>query len=149
MDENKIRQIIQEEIRRNSNQIRFGISAVPQVRQSTTNISANPSSVVTYVASLGAVAAIIPTGWSYEVIGTGDYLITHNLGTNLYSAVVSPLTSGSLPIASVTPGPNSISVTWSRADGGGTVDTAYQLIVSQINNRKLSYPKYDNLYGLI
>ncbi len=41
------------------------------------------------VTGAGAAGSTFPTGWSVAHNGTGDYTVTHNLGTTAYVVVVS------------------------------------------------------------
>lgn len=56
-------------------------------------------------------AATLPTGWSFTRVRTGEYTITHSLGTSSYQVVATPSVPSSAGIAYVeTKGTNSFTV---------------------------------------
>jgi len=151
-NEQKIRSIVQDEIRRSSGGSRFGVQ---NVQYHTHNgIDSKPvfSPTITYVGKIPQVPIasflqyFLPIGWSVELFGaTGEYRITHNLNTTNYAVTLTPYTSsassqdvmGWVSIDS----PNYFSVYWyDSLSNDGRVDFFFQL--TQFDNRTTSLSKY-------
>lgn len=71
----------------------------------------------------------LPNGWSVAKNGTGDYTLTHNLGSATYTIIPSHTGSGHFYI-NVNSGINSVSIT-TFADGIGAADVNVSFILIQ------------------
>ncbi len=149
MNEQDVRRIAQEEIRKSNDSSRFGISTIPQTRVNNLNVTSSPSQVLTYAGfvpydiSSPLLESFLPAGWSLRYTGTGEYTIIHNLGTYLYSLVACATQStNQIAVPVVSPFLNEVSIIWFSNDGFAAVDTSFNFLLTQINNRKSSFPKY-------
>ncbi len=149
MDEQQIRQIVQQEIQKSSNSSRFNVNSVPQIKINSLNTSNTPSTVFTYIGFVpydgniaGILEVILPLGWTVTHNGTGNYTVTHNLGTILYSVVASAAQSTNVKVSTVTTA-NENDVTFSWWDETGAAqDTSFNFILTQISNKRTTFPLY-------
>lgn len=84
----------------------------------------------------------LPTGWTATQQSTGSYLITHNLGTALYSFVASATQSTNEKVFPViNPFNDSVEVNWFDINGAFT-DTSFNFVLVQGNNKKSPLIQY-------
>lgn len=97
------------------------------------------STSVTWTGGLSAAATDTAT-----VNATGQYLITHNIGTQLYAFVAIPTQSTNVVATCVTETlTDVVFVTWfDAASLTDPVDTSFEFILTQINNRSTQFPQY-------
>lgn len=93
------------------------------------------------IVQLDGLGLALPTGWSVVYNGTGSYTIVHNLNTTFYVAMVSPILSITLPIASVTPGDDRFDVTWTNTQDDMASDTSFSFLLVDLTNRNDTPPK--------
>lgn len=80
------------------------------------------------VDSGGAAGTPFPTGWTSVKNSTGNYTVTHNLGTTAYAPVVSAV--GSTAVTARVPGINANNVQVYTTDSAGSlVDSAFSFII--------------------
>lgn len=83
---------------------------------------------------------VLPSGWTIEKYATGEFSITHNLGTELYSVVaVCAQSTNDIAIPVVNAFKNSVEIFWFDV---GAVDTSFFFTLTQINNRSMTQPNY-------
>lgn len=143
-DEQGIRNIVREEIRRATGQSQFGFNSVPFHTHNgvDSSIAYSPVNIYTGLIQEDGTALLLPVGWTVENVSTGVYNITHNLGTDLYTMVVAPTLSVTLPIASVVGVANIAGVSWYDTLAPGFANTTFQFILVQINNGPQAVPLY-------
>ncbi len=152
-NDQKIRQIVQEEIRKNNNSSRFNVNPISQIKLNNLNVSASPASVITYIGFIPydggtdpTLKYLLPNGWTVTHPSDGNYLITHNLGTQLYSIVITPAQSTNQPVFPfVDPFSNSVDISFIETFGVSPSfqDTSFNFVLVQINNKVAAFPKYD------
>ncbi len=78
------------------------------------------------------------------VTAVGQYVINHNLGTNLYAVVVTAMQSLNVVVSAiVSPFLNSFEVDWYVSEDALTLqETSFTFHLTQINNKKASLPTY-------
>lgn len=151
MDENKIRKIVQDEIKRNEGTGRFGLKSIPFHTHNGTDSPSIFSPTITYtgyVPSDGLVNqspfVFLPTGWKVELMfpGTTDiYKITHNLGTSFYSVIVNQAgPGGSTVVNQVVAYDNYFEVAW--FNGGTFSQKDFFFSLTQVNNKRNALPTY-------
>lgn len=92
MNENNIRQMIRQEIQNDKTSAQYNVSKVPYHTHNSidspllanTNIP-GPTIYTGFVLAAGTAGSPFPAGWSVAHLGTGQYAITHNLGTTAYT----------------------------------------------------------------
>ncbi len=144
MNEQQIRQLIQQEIRGNETRSRFGIQSVPYHIHN--NVDA-PTVFTPYglyagfVPSDGDVNSILgcflPSGWTLSTSSTGVYTIVHNLGTNVYAVVADASQSTNEKVAPVVASDQTgsqFTISWFRCSDGTSQDTSFTFILMQVNN---------------
>lgn len=151
LTEQEIRAIIQQEIRSSATSSRFQVKSIDQHKHNNIDSPATYSPVLTYIGFVpsdgnvnGGLEYILPKGWTLLYNGTGSYTITHNLGTMLYSVVVSATQSTNNVVAAViSPFANEFDSNWFLSSDAITpTDTSFFFILTQINNKKSSLPQY-------
>lgn len=145
-DEQKIREIVRQEIRSNQGRNEYRVNDVPFHTHNGTDspFAYNPYNVYVGLIQEDSFPLILPSGWTVDHVSTGIYNINHNLGTDLYVMTVSPILSITIPVASVIPDENFTQVTWFNADSlsPGFVDTTFQFILAQISLGVQNVPQY-------
>lgn len=77
-------------------------------------------------------AVLLPTGWTSGKNGTGDYTVTHNLGTTNYAVAVTAVANADyLCMLKSSPSTNSFTIVVTRADGGANVDVDLNFILAK------------------
>lgn len=153
LDENKIRAMIQEEIRRNESAGRFGFRNIPNHTHNgidSVPVNAPTLSYAAYVPyDAGAdplLGYMLPSGWTVVRQSAGSYLITHNLNTNLYSIVACAVQSTNEKVACViNPFSSAFEVNWFKLSDNSAADTSFNFTLTQINNRSVGQPVYKTL----
>lgn len=152
MNEQQIRQLIQQEIRGNESRSRFGIQSVPYHVHN--NIDA-PTVFTPYGLYAGFVPSdgdansilgcFLPSGWTLSTSSTGVYTVVHNLGTSLYAVVADASQSTNEKVAPVVAPDqtgNQFTISWFRCSDGTGQDTSFTFIVMQVNNRSATSANY-------
>ena len=150
MDEQKIRKIVQDEIKRSNGAGRFGINQIPFHTHNGTD--SNPVFLPTitytgYIPSDGNINTspfiFLPTGWEVELQVGNIYKITHNLNTDFYTVtacMTGPDANDAFNPLTVCQS-NFFEIAWSfNSTLTLTTDFHFQLV--QINNRRNSLPTY-------
>lgn len=137
MNEQEIRNLIRQEIQAASSERRFQLSPVPQHRHSG-GADGSPvfrpyqlfAGFVPYDGDLaGILEVILPRGWGVTYNGTGDYTLTHNLGTALYSFVAVPNQSTNQVVSPVVETfKNEVAVGWFDS-AGARQDTSFNFVL--------------------
>lgn len=152
--EQQIRAMMKDEIQKSNNSGRFNINPNQQLRQNPLNTSSTPTSVLTYVGlvlingstnppSAGAAGGVFPSGWTIDHGSTGDYLITHNLGTGAYAVVASPI--GTTTAVEIESNDNQVEFTWFDTFSKAATSTPFFFILTVVNNRRTSFPTYTQI----
>lgn len=147
-DMQQIRNAMKEEIRISNSNLRFQLTPIHRHIHNGIDSPFIYNPILSYIGyvQLDGVVLAVPQGWSVLKLSTGTYQITHNLNTDLYVAVVSPILSTTLPVASVTPGRNLFDVQWTNTadnvNARAVVDTTFAFIVVTTTNRKTAPPSY-------
>lgn len=147
-DRNEMLQLVRSEIQKASSASRFQLTMTS--KHIHNNVDApfvfQPSMNYGGIVQLDGVGLALPKGWTVTYNGTGSYTITHNLNTTLYVAMVSPILSITLPVASVTPGDNSFEVLWTDTgtptDPRVRSDTSFSFLLVDLTNKSDSPPSY-------
>lgn len=150
MDEQKIRKIVQDEIRRSQGASRFGINQIPY--HTHDGIDSNPVFLPTitytgYVPSDGLVTnspfVFLPSGWTVELQVGNIYKITHNLNTDFYTVMAcmtGPEANDAFTPLTVCQS-NFFEIAWSF-NSTLTLTTDFQFTLVQVNNRRSSLTTY-------
>ena len=88
----------------------------------------------------GAYPGTLPTGWTVNHAGTGDYILTHNLNTTFYACVASPL--GTTTAVSLAVSTTQVEFAWFDTATQALTDTPFMFILTTINNKKTKLPTY-------
>ncbi len=91
--------------------------------------------------AVGADSGILPTGWVSTYEGTGQYLITHNLGTKFYSVVCQSLSSSGLACI-VASNENAFGVVFFDTSTQTATDSPFFFNLTQVNNKKQTPQSY-------
>lgn len=149
MDENKIRQMMQEEIRKSNSSGRFGIQSIPHHTHNGVDSLPVYSPTYSFVGFVpydttdSSLGFFIPKGWSVANDSTGNYQIFHNLGTQLYSFVADTTQgTGDKVSCVVSPFNDQVEINWYKTSDGSAVDVSFNFILTQINNRNVSKQTY-------
>lgn len=151
LTEQEVRAIIQQELRSNAASSRFQVKSIDQHKHNNIDSPATFTPILTYIGFVpsdgninGGLEYILPKGWTLTYNGTGEYTLTHNLGTMLYSVVATPTQStNTVDAAVISPFTNSVDINWFLSDAAITPqDTSFFFILTQINNKKSSLPQY-------
>jgi len=151
MDEQKIRQIVQQEIARSSNGARFTVNNIPFHTHDGVNSPSIFSPTITYTGFVpydGLVAntpfVFLPSGWTVELQVGNIYKITHNLGTEYYSvqACMTGPESNDLFNPITICQDNYFEISWSYNSGSLTLQTDFHFTLVQVNNKRNALPTY-------
>lgn len=155
MDERKIRQIIQDEIKRSNAASQFQLRDVTRHTHNGVDSLSIFSPTITYtgfVPSDGDVNSVpfvfLPSGWSVE-LQTPDvtpiYRITHNLNTSFYSVMACQTgPEGATVIPITVCQTNYFDIAWQNGPTITQQDFHFNLV--QVNNKRNSLPTY-TLFG--
>ena len=90
----------------------------------------------------GILESILPAGWAITYNGTGDYTITHSLGTMLYSFVAIPAQSTNQVVSPVASSfANQVDIGW--FDSTSTrQDTSFTFILMLLQGNSSAFPSY-------
>lgn len=140
MDEQLVRQIVQQEIQKNNSGSRFGFNQIPRHIHNNIDSPFTFQPTITYIGLIGLTGTIgiLPTGWTVEYTPTGDYVVRHNLNTNLYSVVASPV--GVEAIIQIITDKNTVE--FDANGGGGPTDTPFYFILTNANNKSQTQLTY-------
>lgn len=149
MDENRIKQLIQQELQRSNNASRFTVNSIPQHTHDGINSPSifSPTIIYTgYVPADGLVNnspfVFLPTGWTVELQVGYIYKITHNLNTDFYTVTAcqtGPDNSFGWSAITICQ-PDYFEISWSPGFAAGATDFHFQLV--QINNKRNALPTY-------
>jgi hypothetical protein len=151
MDENKIRQIVQQELQRNNNASRFTINSIPQHTHDGINSPSIFSPTITYTGFVpfdGVVAntpfVFLPSGWQVELQVGNIYKITHNLDTEYYSVMVCMTgpEASDLFVPITICQDNFFEISWSYNNVSLTLQTDFHFTLVQVNNKRNALPTY-------
>lgn len=151
MDDQKIRQIVRDELTRNNNGARFGVNNIPFHTHNGIDSPSIFSPTITYTGYIPSDGLVnqtpfvfLPTGWTVELQfpGTTDiYKVTHNLGTSFYSVVVNQVgPGGSTVVNQVVAYDNYFEVAW--FNGGTFYQKDFFFTLTQVNNKRNALPTY-------
>lgn len=145
MDDQNIRRIVQEEIRKSAGQGVFKMQNIPYHIHNGLDSPYITSTTSTFVGGVNSdgTFAYAPDGWTITNDSTGFYEIFHNLNSQLYAFSVSCVQS--FGVAAVgTDNRNSITVEWVTRDTGTNFDAAFFFTLVLANNRSTTPPSYKN-----
>lgn len=170
MDENKIRQIVREEINRNHGNSRFSLQSIPKHTHNGVDSVFVVQPTQTYIGLIlgGTVdpveaTVLLPKGWKLDInttVGptTYTYVITHNLSSsqggggtvskNAIYAVAIQINEADLYLIfapSIQENADEFTVNF-RQSTGGSVAPSFTFSLTVINNRSLNPPSY---YGAL
>lgn len=157
MDDAKIRRIVREEMRGNDSKGRFSLQNIPVHTHNGTDSVPIASPTIVYAGIVPGVIGtlltdyFLPNGWTAEYdSGSGFYIVTHNLGTRLYSVVVSKNASASAGgiIPRVEVDENAFYVTMFNSALSATTG-GFNFILAQINNKRSPLVQYTDYYQTI
>lgn len=144
-----IEKMIRAEIRRNENRSQFSLQN--SVLHTHNGLDSKPifSPTIPYAGHVayedtftGSGQFFLPVGWTATQQSTGSYLITHNLGTLLYSFVASATQSTNEKVFPVVnPFDDAVEVNWFDINGAFT-DTSFNFVLVQVNNKKSPLIQY-------
>lgn len=161
MDEQQIRQIVREEIRGSDSSGRFGLNSIPRHIHNNIDSPFVFQPIMTFIGLIAAdgVPAAIPSGWTVEIatvnLITNTYVITHNLDQQSSSGVTTDGSPSALysvvtqveAVANQFYAPqvveykNLFTVNWYNS-AGSTEQISFNFILTLINNKSVTYPKY-------
>lgn len=149
MNEQKIRQIVQEEYRKNNSNGRFGLQNIPYHIHNGADSPTVFQPNITYIGWISDVGTpiLLPKGWTSSG-GVGIYVVTHNLGNNaLYvvTANASADTGSGFDVVAIS-NPNGINITFEVFEPSthslSVCGFFFQLTV--VNNKSTTSPIYVN-----
>lgn len=153
LDENRIRQIIQDEIKRNESSGRFGFKNIPFHTHNNVDSPSVFLPTITYTGFIPSDVSLsgattngfifIPEGWTASLDIANIYEVTHNLNTDYYTVSASlygPEAPNAL-VPNIICLPNSFTILWQDyLLVSYQADFSFQLV--QINNRNKAFPLY-------
>lgn len=151
MDDQKIRQIVRDEITRSTNGTRFGVQSIPFHTHNGTDSPSIFSPTITYTGFVpydGLVAntpfVFLPAGWTVELGAGNIYKITHNLSTEYYSVTVcmtGPESNNDFTPITICQD-NFFEISWGQVSGGLHLQTDFHFQLVQVNNKRNALPTY-------
>lgn len=141
MNDAYIRQIVREEISKSNSGGRFNIQNLPYHTHNGVDAPFALQPLVTYIGLIGfhGTVGILPTGWTAVYGSTGQYQVTHNLGTIQYVVVASA--AGNAAFVDITNDDKLVEFDWFNA-ASAAQDTPFYFTLSVANNRKVAPPTY-------
>jgi len=88
-----------------------------------------------------ATPGFLPAGWVSVKNATGDYIVTHNLGTTMYSVVFSSLANTALGFVAAID-ENKFQVDFFDTATQTLTDSPFGFILVQFDNNSATFPKY-------
>lgn len=154
MTPDQIKRLVRSEMQASSAAARFQLSSIPRHSHNSVDSPFVFTPILTYIGLIlidgtivppapGAAHGILPKGWIVEWGGsnTGDYLITHNLNSQFYTATASPLGTTTSPTIAFSK--NVIEFTFFNTATQVATDTPFFFILTVINNKKTLPPQYE------
>lgn len=135
--------MIQQEVHKLSQVNRFNIASTQRHIHNDIDSPYTFQPILTYVGNISSTGGILllPIGWSVTYQGTGDYLVTHNLGTQSYVVTATSENLNALIVPTITAFPNSFEIT-TIASGVGAVDSTFMFSLVNVNNKSDKLPQY-------
>lgn len=146
-NDERIRQIVRQEMQESKSGSRFGLNPIQRHVHNGVDSPYAFQPSITYggfIESDGAVS-LLPKGWLCEQVSTGNYTITHNLNSQLYFVVASAQQSTNAVVTPVIESfQNTTSFGWFVYDSGGPIalDTAFNFLLFLIGNKNAQVPSY-------
>ncbi len=145
MDEQKIRQMIRQEISKSDGGGRFGLKNIPHHTHNGIDSLPVFTPIFSYAGGVAYDASnnVLPKGWTATHDATGDYTVVHNLGTFLYGVVaIAAQSTNEIVIPIVSTFQNEFSISW--FDTSDTrQNTSFNFVLTQINNRASPLTNYE------
>lgn len=147
-DEQRIRQIVQDEIRAQGNRDTF--SGFQTTRHIHNGVDApyvyDSNALFAGVIITSEFPALLPKGWTITKVATGTCDVTHNLGeVNQIVWVASAIGAGgaTLPVPIIVGDKNRIEFAWFDANAAAApIDTTFFFIGLQVNNKDYTPNQY-------
>lgn len=140
MNESQITALIDQRIQATSSANRFQLSAIPKHVHNGTDAPYTFQQTRIFAASVLTIGGVahtyfpFPSGWVLTHPSTGHWVITHNLNTEQYVAIATPVAHTSAWGISVEPNPNYVNINLFTTTTGAAVDGNFNFIVVQTNN---------------
>lgn len=154
MNEQQIRQLVQQEIRNYTSGARFGLTTIPRHIHNNTDSPYAFQPILTYAGIINddGTPILIPAGWTVVHNGTGSYSIFHHLNPSIYadpsptfaSVSVTPITRSSTAIPNAKCDASGIGVGMRDLAGAG-LDNGFYFIFVVANNSSPKVPLYTGL----
>lgn len=159
MPDDKIRQIVQDEINRSGLRDAFGVANVPLHIHNGIDApqAAQPQSIYTGIVSFEGRpfnGLPFPQGWAYDHVSTGQYSFLHNLASRMYTVVVFPLfTNPPYDPMAIVPRAgfvdslrdNTFDVNFFSVADGSPADTAFMFVLTFVGQPgSNTWPQYVN-----
>lgn len=149
MDENRIRQIIQEEINGYMDRQQYNFSRIPSHEHNGIDSPVLIAPTISYIGFVPYMADplleyILPANWSVRYDSTGFYTIIHNLGkiseNNFYTVTTNATQStGVIVVPVISMFENEVTIAWFDSTLGTLglkpVDTSFNFILTTGNNK--------------
>lgn len=150
MNEEKIRQMIQDELKRQST---YGDPTILPHDHDGNNSPSILAPTFTYIGFVpytidATLERALPKGWTITYFGSGTYQINHNLWTRqrvkFYSFIADATQSTNEKVAPVISSfPDVVSISWFRCTDGTAVDTSFNFQLTIINTLIKNPVTYD------
>lgn len=148
MDKNSIVSLIKQTVAGLQSSARFQLS--PNNRHVHNNVDAPfvflPYTLyggfVPYDPTITSLESILPKGWTLRHDATGFYALVHNLGTSLYTCVVTATQSTNMVVSAVVSSfENEVEIGWFDSSSSPQ-DTSFNFILMEVTNSNASFPTY-------
>jgi hypothetical protein len=149
MDEQRIRQIVRDEMGATGTRDTFNTLNIPRHVHNGVDAPTIFQPIMQYIGDIGydGTVGLLPQGWLCEHVGTGLYRITHNLGTRNYSTVVSEILGPAVLIIPVVENfKNTIELSLLDPVAFAPADSSFVFTVTAVTNKSTNSPSY---YGTI
>lgn len=148
MDEQKTRQIVQQEIQKHASDARFTLNSIPRHIHNDIDSPYVFQPILNYAGivvwnGVTVIGATLPRGWSVSYVSTGKYIVTHGLPASAIYVVnaIANQSTNMLVAAVVTYFVGSFSITWGDTTPA-FYDTSFSFLLTVINNRSTQLPVY-------
>lgn len=148
MNDSQILQTIRSEIHKTSQSNKFNVSSIQRHIHNDLDAPYVFQPILTYVGRVNSdgTVALLPVGWTVTALGSGEYLIRHNLNTYLYSVTFASQNLNTLVAPSLLMEKDDFDVTWNTTEIPTGTDSSFCFILTNIDNKSTKIPRY---YGTL